>query len=192
MPKFKCDILSNFQTMCLSTFSIFSREEYFWDGNWLGNCTDPKSLFEDIVVQPHEFIFWIAISTFEGEDIEPSNEDDSFWKPTDFTHDKLDDKGRYVVELCYALVIPERLQKQGIRSIVALTNEATLKISPPRYFYQNHDIKQNELVINTRLDISMDYQINHFLKVGDEDCISDPSFNRDDCVFKQLLHVSTT
>ena len=170
-------------------FYIFFSEEYFLDGNWLGNCTDPKSLLEDIVVRPIEFIFWTAISTFDGEVVTPSNDDDSFWKPTDFSHDKYDDEG-YVVEICYALVIPESLQKQGIRKIVTISSEATLKISPPGYLYQNHDIKQNELVRNTQLDISMDYQINNFLKIGDEDCIPDPWFKRDDCVFKQLLNVS--
>ena len=37
----------------------------------------------------------------------------------------------------------------------------------------------------------MDYQIDNVLKIGDEYCHSDPSFNRDECVTKQLLDVKS-
>ncbi len=171
----------------------FSREEYIsyeYEGNWLGNCTDPKSLYEDIILRPHEFLYYIAITTFDGEVIEPSIEDDSFWKETAFTYDELDYTSS-MVDLCYALVIPKRLQNKGIRSISAQTEVINLKISPPGYLYQNRDIKQHLIDYDTWLDITMDYQINNFIKIGDEDCIPDPSFNRDDCFFTQLLHVST-
>ena len=70
--------------------SVFSREEYRDEGNWLGNCTDPKSLYEKVVVRPHEFLDWIEITTFDGEVIEPSIDDDSYWKLRPFTYDKLD------------------------------------------------------------------------------------------------------
>ena len=191
MPKFKNSNATFW--VIFKQCAIFSREEYIsyeYEGNWLGNCTDPKSLYEDIIVRPHEFLFWITITTFDGEVIEPSIEDDSFWKETAFTYDELDYTSS-MVDLCYALVIPERLQNKGIRSISAQTEVINLKISPPGYLYQNRDIKQHLIDYDTWLDITMDYQINNFIKIGDEDCIPDPLFNRDDCFFKQLICVST-
>ena len=123
--------------------------------------------------------------------IEPSIDDDSFWKVIPFTYDKLDFVTS-MVDLCYVLVIPERLQNQGIRSISAVTEPIGIKISPPGYFYLNYDIKEHHIYLDNWLDIILDYQINNFIKIGrDEPCIPDPSFNRDDCVFKQMLNVST-
>ena len=166
------------------------REEYY-EGNWLGNCTDPKSLYEKVVARPHEFLDWIEITTFDGEVIEPSIDDDSYWKLRPFTYDKLD-YYTSMVDLCYALVIPERLQTQGIRSISAVAEAIGIKISPPGYLYLNYDIKEHHIYYDNWLDIILDYQINNFIKIGrDEPCIPDPSFNRDDCVFKQMLNVST-
>ena len=169
--------------------SVFSREEYRDEGNWLGNCTDPKSLYEKVVVRPHEFLDWIEITTFDGEVIEPSIDDDSYWKLRPFTYDKLD-YYTSMVDLCYALVIPENLQTHGIRSISAVAEAIGIKISPPGYLYLNYDIKEHHIFYDTWLNIILDYQINNFLKIGDEDCNPDPSFNRDDCVFKQVLNVS--
>ena len=97
-----------------------------------------------------------------------------------------------MVDLCYVLVIPERLQNQGIQSISAVTESIGIKISPPGYFYLNYDIKEQPIYPDNWLDLILDYQINNFIKIGrDEPCIPDPSFNRDDCVFKQILYVST-
>ena len=39
--------------------------------------------------------------------------------------------------------------------------------------------------------IELDYQIDNVLKIGDEYCHPDPSFNRDECVTKQLLDVKS-
>ena len=171
--------------------SVFSREEYRDEGNWLGNCTDPKSLYEKVVARPHDFLSYISITTFDGEVVEPAIDDDSFWKVIPFTYDKLDFVTS-MVDLCYVLVIPERLQNQGIRSISAVTEPIGIKISPPGYFYLNYDIKEQPIYPDNWLDLILDYQINNFIKIGrDEPCIPDPSFNRDDCVFKQMLNVST-
>ena len=122
--------------------------------------------------------------------VEPSIDDDSFWKLRPFTYDKLD-YYTSMVDLCFALVIPERLQTQGIRSISAVAEAIGIKISPPGYLYLNYDIKEHHIFYDTWLNIILDYQINNFLKIGNEDCNPDPSFNRDDCVFKQLVNVST-
>ena len=169
-------------------FPLFSREEYFWEGNWLGNCTDPKRLYEELVIRPYEFIDSIAVRTFEGEEFDIPNDDDSFWKPTDFIN-RYEDYPN-IVEACYGLVIPEKLQMQGIRLVAGSIYNAHLAITPPRYLYQNLDIEFT--YITSWLEIKMDYQINNFMKIGDEDCIPDPLFNRNDCVLKQLLHVCTT
>ena len=171
--------------------SVFSREEYRDEGNWLGNCTDPKSLYEKVVVRPHDFLYYISITTFDGEVVEPSIDDDSFWKVIPLSYIKLD-VWSSMVEICYELVIPERLQNQGIRSINAVTEPIDIKISPPGYFYLNYDIREQSIFSDNWLDLILDYQINNFIKIGrDEPCIPDPSFNRDDCVFKQMLNVST-
>ena len=152
------------------------REEYY-EGNWSGNCTDPKSLYEKVVARPHDFLSYISITTFDGEVVEPAIDDDSFWKVIPFTYDKLDFVTS-MVDLCYALVIPEKLQIQGVRSISAVTEAIGIKISPPGYFYLNYDIKEQPIYPDNWLDIILDYQINNFIKIGsDEPCIPDPSFN---------------
>ena len=73
---------------------------------------------------------------------------------------------------------------------------AYLKINPPGYLYQNSDVKPIALVAaGLHLDIALDYQINKFLKIGNEDCdleLNEPMFNRDECVIKQLLNVNNT
>ena len=98
----------------------------------------------------------------------------------------------YEVDLCYAFIIPERMQKQGIQLIEVRTKRHTfLAIAPPGYLYQNWDVLEF-IPITSMLQMKLEYQINNFIKIGNEDCVPDPLFNRDDCFFKQLIRVSTT
>ena len=96
----------------------------------------------------------------------------------------------YEVDLCYAFIIPERMQKQGIQLIEVRTKRHTfLAIAPPGYLYQNWDVLEF-IPITSMLQMKLEYQINNFIKIGDEDCVPDPLFNRDDCVLEQLIQVS--
>ena len=96
----------------------------------------------------------------------------------------------YEVDLCYAFIIPERMQKQGIQLIEVRTKRQTfLAIAPPGYLYQNWDVLEF-IPITSMLQMKLEYQINNFIKIGNEDCVPDPLFNRDDCVLEQLIQVS--
>ena len=65
-----------------------------------------------------------------------------------------------------------------------------LKISPPEYFLQNSEIAHIQMNEGTIVRIMLDYEINNFLKIGNEYCNPDPLYKRDECALKQLLNVS--
>ena len=175
---------------------IFFRDDYFKEGNWLGNCNDPTSLYEEIDIRPHEFIEEITYKTLEGEEYNDIGYNELLWKPKDFINrgDKYKtpktEHFDYEVDLCYAFIIPERMQKQGIQLIDVNTKRPTfLAIAPPGYLYQNWDGLEF-IPIKMDTQMKLEYQIHNFIKIGDEDCVPDPLFNRDDCVLKQLIQVS--
>ena len=64
-----------------------------------------------------------------------------------------------------------------------------IKISPPGFLHQNIDVRTRKSpgLFQTITWIELDYQIDNILT--DENCNPDPSFNRDECVTKQLLNV---
>ena len=65
---------------------MFFRDDYF-GGNWLGNCSDPTSLYEEIHIRPHEFIDELNYRTIEGEEYYDdgyNGYNESLWKPKDF------------------------------------------------------------------------------------------------------------
>ena len=62
---------------------MFCRDDYF-GGNWLGNCSDPTSLYEEIRIRPHEFIDELNYRTIEGEEYYDDGYNESLWKPKDF------------------------------------------------------------------------------------------------------------
>ena len=164
-------------------------------------CMDPKKLLEKAFLKPDQFITEIQISTFQGEDIFlgwSTNLSTPTFKIVDFVYDPLTfEKHDPKVTSCYELIVPEMLQRDGIQSIFITLNllhwdaldTSFIKISPPGYFHQNSDVKRRD--IDNAIERSSDlvYQIDNFLKIGDEDCNPEPSYNRDECVIEQLLNV---
>ena len=143
----------------------------------------------------------MIVKSFQGEKFDTNHPDqeedfnykdlmDSLWKPVDFVYDLLDDTIGPLLPLCYELIIPERLQKQGIQSIKLLFAKVPFfKISPPGYLLQNHEIIPIKLFDGYSLDLILDYEINQILPDGNDNCNPDPSYNRDECVIEQLLIV---
>ena len=66
-----------------------------------------------------------------------------------------------------------------------------LIISPPGYFHHNFEIKKKVLWSSRALDFDLEYQIDNFLTIGNEYCNPELSYNRDECVTKQMLNVKT-
>ena len=192
-----------------------------WVGTGPENCTDPKLLREAITKKPDEFLSEVSINTLEGKNISYSanasalanNSLDSLWKPVDFVYDPVS-FNRYdpIVSICYELNLPKNLQMQGIqfidikmaRSYEELVNQGNsgggppgsnegtfMKVSPPGYLHQNIDVRSRVMQFSMDAYFELEYQIDNVLKIGDEDCHPDPSFDRDECVTKQLLNVKT-
>ena len=165
------------------------------------DCMDPKKLLEKAFLKPDQFITGIQISTFKGEDIVldwSTNLSIPMFKIVDFVFDHLTfEKDDPKITSCYELVIPEILLKDGIQSIFITLNllnwnaldTSFIKISPPGYFHQNSDVKRRDIENSIERSSDLVYQIDNFLKIGDEDCNPDPSYNRDECVIDQLLNV---
>ena len=207
---------------------IFS-EDYIYHGKWAGtgpskNCTDPKILFENAIQQPSECIDDVAITTFQDDNIFLSYMNDSFdgfWKPVDFVYDPATfEKGDQLISFCYELMVPKRLQIQGVKSIYVKTQDVSvIKISPPGYLHQNSDVQgtllrgiaqfsmdflnliptayihqntddQNKIQLDQYVSVDLEYQIDNFLLIGDEYCDPDPLYIRDECAIKQLLNVN--
>ena len=53
----------------LKSCNITSIEEYKM-GNWIGNCSDPKQLFEDAVAKSHQIVNFVHYHTFDDKDQE--------------------------------------------------------------------------------------------------------------------------
>ena len=51
----------------LESCNITSIEEYKM-GNWIGNCSDPKQLFEDAVAKSHQTIKFVDYRTFGNQE----------------------------------------------------------------------------------------------------------------------------
>ena len=133
----------------------------------------------------------------------------SLWKPIDFVYnpvsfsqfnpdDPLFSNDVYdpIVSVCYELNVSISQQTQGIQSIDidVLTfdyygYDMKMKVSPPGYLHQNLDVRTRKGpdLGKEMQEIELDYQIDNILT--DENCNPDPSFNRDECVTKQLLNV---
>ena len=178
-------------------------------------CTDPKLLREAITPKPEEFIYEMSINTFLGERITFCGAWDwetyctdsvkSLWKSIDFVYDPVSftqynpnvpfDFNQYdpIVSVCYELNVPISQQTQGIQNIIIEINHdirPNIKISPPGYLHQNIDVRTRHLEWEFDTTwIELEYQIDHILT--DENCHPDPSFNRDECVTKQLLDVKS-
>ena len=166
------------------------------------NCTDPNWVIKEGMVQLTDFIDYIGISTFEGEYIHLSWNDNltkSLFKPVDFVYDPLSTE-MYNPEIrsCYELILPEKLQRHGIQNIYIMVDlegwdEAnrrhSIMISPPGFFYQNSDVQRREFKLYEEESFDLVYQIDKFLKIGDEDCNPDPVYSRDECVIEELLTV---
>ena len=102
------------------------------------------------------------------------------------------------MDVCYELNVPKSLQTQGIQSIEVTRSfdyfggdqeTAYIKVSPPGYLHQNIDVRSRVMQSSMDAYFELEYQIDNVLKIGDEDCHPDPSFDRDECVIKQLLNV---
>ena len=53
----------------LESCNISSLEDYKM-GNWIGNCSDPKQLFEDAVAKSHQIMNFVHYRTFDDKDQE--------------------------------------------------------------------------------------------------------------------------
>ena len=153
--------------------------------------------------KPVEFIEKIEISTFQGETIHlgwGNNLSNPSFKIVDFVFDPVSfEKNHPKITSCYELVLPKPLPTYGIQNIdiEARYGHAYdgshgyhfIKMSPPGYFHQNSDVQRRDFVLKNQESFDLLYQIDNFLKIGDEDCNPDPSYNRDECVIQQLLKV---
>ena len=157
-------------------------------------------------------MYEMSINTFLGERITFSGACGTFcvngtdsvkslWKPIDFVYDPVsfshfnpDDPHEYdpIVSVCYELNVPISQQTQGMQTTDIAFNgvvRPNMKISPPGFLHQNIDVRTRKSpgLFQTITWIELDYQIDNILT--DENCNPDPSFNRDECVTKQLLNV---
>lgn len=168
------------------------------------NCTDPNWVIKEGMVQLKQFIKYIGISTFEGQYIHLSWHPDgnltkSSFKPVDFVFDPLSyEIGSPKIRSCYELILPEKPKRHGIQNIyieldLEYWDEAnkrhSIMISPPGFLYQNSDVQRREFKIYEEESFDLVYQIDKFLKIGDEDCNPDPVYSRDECVIEELLTV---
>ena len=130
---------------------------------------------------------------------------DSLWNPVDFVYNPVTfNMDEPIVTSCYELMIPESIHRQGIQYIFLMfpsqnifsqsqedfnVPDAVVRISSPNYFYQNSAVKVVPILGLSSTTFDIDYRIENFIKVGNEACDPDPSYNRDECVIKQLQEV---
>ena len=196
----------------LITYILPFRIDYLHGNYWVGtqtgndNCTDPKILFENAIYQPSDFTNHITIVTYEQNDegndtfryrLDNINE---IFKPLNFDYNPYAEQISTNTEVpyvgfCYELEVPKKMQSLGIRIIEGdfrqslLGQMGQIKIGAPGYFYQNSNVKKRRLSWTTFVSFELEYEINNFLKIGNEFCNPDPSYNRDECVIEQLLKV---
>ena len=149
-------------------------------------------------MKPEEIISEVSVNTFKGERTSFSVDNSSFdslWKAIDFVYDPVS-FNRYdpIVSVCFELNIPENLRMQGVQFIdLSMVSRGDpgdfVKVSPPGYLHQNTDVRSRKIQLGMDAFFELDYQIDNVLKFGDENCHPDPSFDRDECVIKQLLDV---
>ena len=173
--------------------------QYSRGGKWVGvgseDCTDPKLLRKAITEKPEEIFSEVSIYTFLGGSFDFQKDSfDSLWKPIDFVYNPVSFNRYYpIVSVCYELNVPKGLQTKGIQFIDMKMRRGGfydfVKISPPGYLHQNIDIRPRQIVFLNDVTFELDYQVDNVLKVGDDNCHPDPSFDRDECVIKQLLNV---
>ena len=180
---------------------LIFRRDYFHGGQWVSEiCTDPELLFLNAIHTPGEFINEIKISTFQGESVVWSNESamNSILKLVDFVYNPITfEEHDPTTTSCHELIVPKRLQTQGIQFIhfdfiepdETFYFDNFIKISPPGYLHQNSDVKRKSIQLEKHVSLELEYQIENFFTIGDEYCDPDPAYNRDECVMKQLLNV---
>ena len=161
------------------------------------NCTDTKNLFG----YPIDLFNEATILSFQGKSFTFLNTSmNELWKPVDFVYDVANTKDEYpLVALCYEFVIPENVQSQGVKLIQIVPKKnfiGFMKLSPPGFLYQNSDVTATKILGERFLEgyrkytVDLEYQVDNFLKIGEEPCNPDPSYSRDKCVIDQMLEYS--
>ena len=182
-----------------------------WVGQsqWTANCFDPKWVIENTLDAPDEFIKEVNISTFQGEHVHLDWTNGLLnnlsFNVVDFVYDPVNFGEFYpLITSCYELIVPQRLLTDGIQNIIVVVNlhgwpdgVGSVQVNPPGYLHQNSDIKRRNLSLDENspifgpfaLSFELVHQIDNFLKIGDEQCNPDPSYNRDECAIEQLLQL---
>lgn len=119
----------------------------------------------------------------------------SFWNPLDFVYDSVTfEQYAPISAFCYELVVPKKLQSQGIKFIdirMGWSEPEFIKISPPGFLYQNSAV-ETKYSKGEILMLNIEYEIDNVLDIGEgQTCNPDPSYSRDECVINQLLNVKT-
>ena len=171
-------------------------------------CLDPKWVIENTLDEPKKFIKEVNISTFQGEHVHldwTNGLSNSSLNVVDFVYDSVNFEEFYpLITSCYELIVPQRLLSDGIQNIVVVLNGiygvSSVVLNSPGYLYQNSNNKRRILNLDGNepnlpsgmsfgLSFELVHQIDNFLKIGDEQCNEDPSYNRDECVIEQLLQI---
>ena len=165
------------------------------DEDCVYNCSDTKNILGNPIDHFHE----VHILSFQGKQFTFLNTSmNALWKPVDFVYDVDNTNDEYpLVALCYELVLPVNVQSQGIKLIqifLKTTFIGFMNLRPPGFFYQNSDatrIKIPEILdFPRKYSVDLEYEIDRFLKIGEEPCNPDPLYDRDKCVIDQMLEYS--
>ena len=172
-------------------------ERYLNKGAWVGsgtdeNCTDPKILYENAMKKAEEFIHYAKVKYFFNPTVSKIQANSSLWKPV---HAYVTRHGR-----CYQLQIPPEMQEFGIREIELFVfwpqgtfkrgNYMRIFFHAPGEFLTSREPKPFGLYIKEQVAIELDHQIDNVLKLGNENCVQDPMYNRDTCVNEVLFKQS--
>ena len=168
---------TNFDSKQLGKCAL-SETEYKLAYNWIGNCTDPKIVFENITTKIEDFI---QLVTFERRYI-----DDNVLVPPKMEFWNVKDDPRY--GRCFALQFQVNNEISNLK--FQLKKPARVFFNSPGIWQSTDTRAYHDALHNTRVSMSMNYEAFHMLDYAGRECSDDPDYSRDECNEQKLMEES--
>lgn len=154
------------------------RYKYF--GQWLGNCTDPKALYEKLVIPSEDLIDNITYSFFSGPPM-IFNESLSYGQLS-WSHSGSDVFGR-----CYHLEHSKTINARSISEIVIqFKQDVEVFVHSPGIWKSTVQLISKEILPGVRNFLMIRHDGFHMLDYLGEPCIVDEAYDFDECNAKEL------
>ena len=148
----------------------------------MGNCSDPKSVYESSVVSMDDLIESYKPYAYFSKDEQSEVQNDSKAIPIYVrTLDRANYGRCFTLHLAFASISSIELKfKQGVK--IYFHSYGSMKTRNPRVYLR--------LGITERMTVALDYKVFEFLSTSDEPCQHDVHYNKDFCIDEALHKIS--